>query len=131
VTPASRPRTLIVDDTPLNLKLLSALLGAHGFPVTTATSAEEAEALLGSGGFGLLLLDVRLPGVDGLTLARQLRATAAYDALVIVAVTAHAMKADEAAALDAGCDGFVTKPIDTRRLVPMLVELVERGRVRR
>jgi CheY-like chemotaxis protein len=128
VTTAGRPRTLIVDDTPLNIKLLAAVLGANGFPVTTATSAEEAELLLAEASFGLLLLDVRLPGADGLTFARQLRANAAYDALVIVAVTAHAMKADETAAIEAGCDGFVTKPIDTRRIVPMLLELVERGR---
>lgn len=119
-----RPRTLIVDDTPLNLKLLSALLAANQFPIATATSAEDAAALLATEDYGLLLLDVRLPGIDGLALARQLRADARHARLVIVAVTANAMKADEAAALDAGCDAFVTKPINTRTLVATLDALL-------
>lgn len=121
---APRPRTLIVDDTPLNLKLLSALLVANGFPVTTATSAEEAAPLLAAERFELLLLDLRLPGMDGLAFARQLRADPVHARLVIVAVTANAMKTDEAAAFAAGCDGFVTKPIDTRTLVARLAALL-------
>jgi CheY-like chemotaxis protein len=116
-------RALVVDDTPLNLKLLSALLRANGFEVTTAESAEAARELLVERRFDLLLIDVRLPGIDGLTFTRTLRADPAHRDLVIVAVTAHAMKADEAAALDAGCNAYVSKPIDTRALIPLLGSL--------
>jgi CheY-like chemotaxis protein len=61
-----------------------------------------------------MLLDLRLPGMDGLALTRKLRATAEYRDLTIIAVTASAMKGDEAVAIAAGCDAYVTKPVDTR-----------------
>jgi CheY-like chemotaxis protein len=99
------------------------LLRANSFDVDTAESAEEANDKLAAKPFDVLLLDLRLPGMDGLELARLLRADPKHRALVIVAVTANAMKTDEAAALQAGCDAFVTKPIDTRALVPMLRRL--------
>ena len=121
-------QALVVDDTPLNLKLLGALLTANGFQVQTATSAEAALELLRTKPFGILFLDIRLPGMDGLALARLLRADPAYKRLVIVAVTASAMKADEASALAAGCDAFVTKPINTRAFVPFVVSLLARLR---
>ena len=107
---------LIVDDNPANLRLLSFLLGAAGYPIRTATSAEEALAALRAEVPSLLLLDIRLPGMDGLTLTRQLRADPATRDLVIIAVTAHAMRGEREAALAAGCNDFVTKPIDTRAL---------------
>ena len=70
------------------------------------------------------MLDLQLPGLDGLSLTRQLRAQPATRDLVIIAVTAHAMLGDEQKALDAGCDGFITKPIDTRELPRRLAELL-------
>ncbi|MEO8845468.1 MAG: response regulator [Kofleriaceae bacterium] len=123
-------QALIVDDTPLNLKLLRTLLTANGFQVQTAGSAEEALQLLAAKRFGIMFLDLRLPGMDGLALARMLRGDPVYNKLVIVAVTASAMKTDEAAALAAGCDAFVTKPINTRALVPFIVTLLARCRDR-
>lgn len=120
--------TLVVDDTPANVKLITALLKANGFPVTIATTGEAALELMSSAEFRLVLLDLRLPGIDGLTVARTLRADARYKQLVIVAVTASAMKTDVAKALDAGCDAFVSKPINTRTLIPMLVDLLARKR---
>lgn len=123
-------RVLIVDDLALNLKLLSAILGANHFAVETATSAEAALDILATTGFPLVLLDLRLPGMDGLTLARQLRADPAHRGAVLVAVTANAMKSDQAAALAAGCDAFVTKPINTRTLIPLLTGLLARAQRR-
>lgn len=119
-------QALVVDDTPLNLKLLETLLAANGFEVQTATSAEAALELLVAKRFGILFLDIRLPGMNGLALTRMLRADPVYKKLVIVAVTASAMKTDETSALAAGCDAFVTKPIDTRTLVPFVVDLLAR-----
>jgi CheY-like chemotaxis protein len=121
-------QVLVVDDVAVNVKLLTTLLRAHGFTVECAETAEAALPLLATGKFGLLLLDLRLPGMDGLTLARTLRAQPAHGDLMIVAVTANAMKTDQEAALAAGCDAFISKPINTRTLIPMLTGLLARGR---
>jgi two-component system cell cycle response regulator DivK len=122
--------TLVVDDTPANVKLLATLLKANGFAVTIATSGEAALETMQRTEFRLVLLDLRLPGIDGLTVARTLRSDPVHRQLVIVAVTASAMKTDVAAALGAGCDAFISKPINTRTLVPMLHDLLARGRSR-
>lgn len=119
---------LVVDDTPVNVKLIVALLKANGFCVAIATTGEAALDLVRAAEFRLMLLDLRLPGIDGLTVARTLRADPLHRELIIVAVTASAMKSDIAAALDAGCDAFVSKPINTRTLIPMLMGLLARGR---
>jgi CheY-like chemotaxis protein len=121
-------QVLVVDDVPVNVKLLTTLLRAHGFTVESADSAEAALPLLDTGKFGALLLDLRLPGMDGLTLARELRTRPLHEQLIIIAVTANAMKRDQEAALAAGCDAFVSKPINTRTLVPMMTSLLARGR---
>jgi CheY-like chemotaxis protein len=126
-----RVRALIVDDLALNLKLLSAILLANHFEVETATSAEAALERLATASFPLVLLDLRLPGMDGLTLASKLRADPVHREAVLVAVTANAMKSDQAAALAAGCDAFVTKPIDTRTLIPLVTRLLAQARTRR
>lgn len=107
---------LVVDDNPTNLKLLSFLLTAQGYAVTVAHSAEEALELLAKCAPRLILLDIQLPGIDGLTFARMLRAEPATRDTVIVAVTAFAMKGDEDKAREAGCDGYISKPVDTRAL---------------
>jgi two-component system cell cycle response regulator DivK len=118
---------LVVDDTPVNVKLITALLKANGFAVTIATTGEAALEVVKRTEFRLVLLDLRLPGIDGLTVARTLRADPVHRQLVIVAVTASAMKTDVAAAIEAGCDAFVSKPINTRTLVPTLQGLLARG----
>lgn len=112
---------LVVDDVEVNLKLLAVLLTSRGYRVRTATSAEAALEILATYRPALVLLDVRLPGMSGLELARRLRADVEYARMVIIAVTANAMKGDREAALAAGCDAYVTKPIDTRTL-PALLE---------
>ena len=118
--------TLVVDDTPINVKLLTALLKANGFVVTIATTGEAALELVDRTEFSLILLDLRLPGIDGLTVARTVRADPRHRRPLIVAVTASAMKTDVAAALAAGCDAFISKPIDTRTLIPTLHGLLAR-----
>jgi CheY-like chemotaxis protein len=111
----------MVDDHPGNLKLLSFILGKHGYEVRIATDADQAMAILKDFVPRLILMDIQLPGIDGLQLTRRLKLDPAYRDIVIVAVTASAMKGDEQRATEAGCDGYVTKPIDTRAL-PALVE---------
>ena len=107
---------LVVDDTPVNLKLTRILLVNEGYKVLTAATAEEALELLRSFHPQLVLTDVQLPGMDGLELARRIKQDPAMRDVIVVALTAFAMTGDERKALDAGCDGYITKPIDTRTL---------------
>ena len=112
---------LIVDDNPSNTKLLAFLLAARGYEIRTAANADEAIAVLAEWRPRLILMDLQLPGMDGLTLTRHLKADPATRDIAIVAATAYAMKGDEERALAAGCNGYLTKPIDTRRL-PLDIE---------
>jgi CheY-like chemotaxis protein len=107
---------LIVDDNPTNLKLASDLLEWSGYEVIQAGDAEGALEVLRETLPAVILLDIGLPGMDGLTLTRMLKADPRTRDIRIVALTAFAMKGDEEKALDAGCDGYITKPIDTRDL---------------
>lgn len=107
---------LIVDDNQMNLKLVRVVLSGEGYEVRTAADAEEALGVLEQWHPSLILMDIQLPGMDGLQLTRRLKAAAATREILIVAITAYAMKGDEQKALAAGCDGYLTKPIDTRIL---------------
>jgi len=112
---------LVVDDNAINLKLVRVVLVGAGFDVRAVQDAEEAIALLDSYTPRLILMDLQLPGMDGYELTRRLKADARTAEIVIVAVTSYAMKGDEQRAFDAGCDGYVSKPIDTEAL-PRIVE---------
>src|SRR5689334_16468460 len=107
---------LVIDDSPANLKLIRVLLSGEGYQVLTAADAESALELLKTSSPQLILMDLQLPGMDGLTLARRLKSNPATQPIPIVAITAYAMKGDEDKARAAGCDGYITKPIDTRTL---------------
>jgi CheY-like chemotaxis protein len=107
---------LIVDDNPTNLKLARVLLQGDGYVVRTTEDAEEALALLETLSPRLILMDLQLPGIDGLELTRRLKADPRRRGIIIVALTAYAMKGDDEKALAAGCDGYLTKPIDAERL---------------
>jgi two-component system cell cycle response regulator DivK len=116
----SGERILVVDDNEANLRLVQYLLTARGYLVQTATNAAEALAAIASERPRLILMDVQLPDVDGLALTTQLKADPATRGIVIIAVTAYAMKGDAERARAAGCDDYVTKPIDVRTL-PQLI----------
>jgi CheY-like chemotaxis protein len=107
-------RVLIVDDNPTNLKLASDVLLSEGFAVETAQDAEQALRILERQVPDLILMDIALPGMDGLALTRRLKAESRFGQVPIVALTASAMRGDEERALAAGCAGYITKPIDTR-----------------
>ena len=109
-------RILIVDDNATNLKLTAYLVKAKGYEVVTAADAEAALTVIREQPPQLILMDVQLPGIDGLELTRRLKADPAPAGILIVAVTAYAMKGDEERALAAGCDSYIPKPIDTRAL---------------
>jgi CheY-like chemotaxis protein len=105
---------LIVDDNPVNTKLASLTLRLAGYDVKTAGDAQEALEVLRSFEPALILMDIQMPGMDGLELTRQLKSDPAKRDVRIVAITSYAMKGDEDKALSAGCDGYLPKPIDTR-----------------
>lgn len=124
----TRPVVLVVEDHPMNTKLVSFVLRSRGLDVITAGSAQAARAELALAVPAAILMDVQLPEVDGLTLTRELRTDPRLATIPIVAVTAYAMARDRLAAMDAGCDAFVSKPIDTQALGDLVTELVRRGR---
>jgi CheY-like chemotaxis protein len=105
---------LVIEDNPLNLELVTDLLEAGDFVVCHASTAEEGIRAARDLSPDLVLMDLSLPGLDGLGATQSLRAEPATRHLTIIALTAHAMKGDEALALAAGCDGYLAKPIDTR-----------------
>jgi CheY-like chemotaxis protein len=113
---------LIVDDNAANAKLVRVLLEREGYVVQTAADAEDALRVLSTLQPNLILMDVQLPGMDGLDLTRRLRADVANKDIVILALTASATKSDEAKALAAGCDGYVAKPIDVGSLPGVIAE---------
>ena len=117
---------LIVDDTPVNLKLTRILLVNEGYKVMTAASAEEALELLRGYHPKLILADIQLPGMDGLELTRRIKKNEETRDITVVALTAFAMKGDEQKAVEAGCDGYITKPIDTRSLGARIREHLNR-----
>jgi CheY-like chemotaxis protein len=117
-------RILVVDDNPQNLKLAKVLLRSAGFDVHTAIDAEDALRAIDEAPPRLILMDLQLPGMDGLELTRRLKSDPRRSDIVIVALTAYAMKGDDVKALAAGCDGYLAKPFDTEKLVAMVSELL-------
>jgi CheY-like chemotaxis protein len=110
------PLILVVDDNAAGQLLVCTVLQLEGFRVDSAGSSEEVLERLNARAPDLILMDVQLPGQDGLALTRQLKASPATATIPIVALTAHAMAGDREQALAAGCCGYIAKPIDTRTL---------------
>jgi len=120
---------LIVDDNVMNMILATDLLEYAGYAVLRAENVEEAQAILKQTIPEVMLVDVQLPGMDGLTFTRLLKADPAHRQIKVVALTAFAMKGDLEKALAAGCDGYITKPIDTRKFPEQIAEILQRNTV--
>jgi CheY-like chemotaxis protein len=120
-------RILVVDDNATNLKLASEVLEMEGHVVLRAVDAEDALHVLRDQVPDLILMDIALPGMDGLELTRRLKADARFRAVPIVALSAFAMKGDEAKALASGCDGYITKPINTRTFPAQVKSFLRNG----
>ena len=124
-------RILVVDDNLVNRKLACSLLRMEGFDVRSCEDAEEVLRVLPDIAPDLILMDIGLPGMDGLTLTRLLKADPRHAGLPIIAMTAFAMKGDELKALEAGCDGYIAKPIDTRQLAAQVQSFLDAAAQRR
>jgi two-component system cell cycle response regulator DivK len=121
----ARQSILIVDDNPVNIKLIRILLAGEGYDVRTAGDAEEATRVLQEQRPHMILMDIQLPGIDGLELTRRLKSDPATRDITILGLTAYAMKGDEEKILAAGCDGYIAKPIDTRTLPAVIQHYLE------
>jgi two-component system, cell cycle response regulator DivK len=117
-------RILIVDDNAQSVELAAYLLTSAGMVVESVPDAESALARIAPFRPDLILLDIQMPGMDGLTLTRRLRADQASAAITIVACTAFAMKGDEERIRAAGCDGYISKPIEVANFAAQIRSLV-------
>jgi CheY-like chemotaxis protein len=118
-------KILVVEDHPAELKLAVHVLSAAGHDVERAAAAGEALAAIEAKRPTIILMDLSLPGTDGLTLARKLKSDPATNDILIVAVTSYPEKFTKADALDAGCDAYLHKPVSTRTLPQTLRAVVE------
>jgi len=117
-------RVLLVEDHPLNAELVRDLLEAEGLTVLHSATAEEALAVAGPLQPDLMLIDLALPGMDGLEATRRLKADPVTHDICAVVLTARAMKDDQEAALAHGCDAYMTKPLDTRTFAGKILDLL-------
>ena len=123
-------KVLIVEDNPVNLRLAQFLLEKKGFTVHKAGSGTECLAEMTRELPDIVLMDIQLPGEDGLAITRKIRANARMAGVVVVALTAHAMAGDREKILGAGCDGYIPKPIDPQSLPGEVARYLQQGRLK-
>ena len=121
------PRILIVDDHATNIELTRFVLEADGLLVDAVSNARQALQQIHASPPDLVLMDIQMPGIDGLDLTRRLKADPATRSIVVVAFTAYAMKGDEARLRCAGCDGYLAKPINVARFADQVRALLAAG----
>jgi two-component system, cell cycle response regulator DivK len=120
-------RVLVVEDNPSNMTLATFLLNSAGHTVLTATDAEAGVALARLEQPHLILMDIQLPGMDGLEATALLKADTATDAIPVIALTALAMKGDEERIRAAGCDGYIAKPLRYQEFLARISEILPAG----
>jgi two-component system, cell cycle response regulator DivK len=121
-------RVLLIEDNPANRKLMGDHLRRVGHLVSEVGTADEGLALAFAEQFDLVVMDIQLPGTDGLPATRLLRANPATANVPVLAVTANAMRGDEAKVMAAGCDGYASKPIAYREFLSSVARLLAIGR---
>ncbi|MBI2406830.1 MAG: response regulator [Gemmatimonadetes bacterium] len=124
-------RVLVVEDTPLSLELITEVLEHAGHTVLAATTAADGLLLAKTALPDVVLMDIRLPGMDGLEATRQLRQDPALQHMPVIAITAQAMRGDDTAAIAAGCDAYISKPINVATIAADVVRVVEQKRASR
>ncbi len=118
------PIILVIEDNPANMKLASLLLGNVGHTVLRAADAEAGLTLARTEKPDLILMDIQLPGMDGLAATALLKQDAKTASIPIIALTAMAMKADEEKSHTAGCDAYIAKPLRYQELYTMIDTLL-------
>jgi CheY-like chemotaxis protein len=122
-------KILVVEDNDMNMQLVEYLLEEGGYDIVKATSGEEALAITRDDHNGaapdLILMDIHLPGMDGLSVVRQMKSNARTSRIPILALTAHAMRGDKDRFLEAGCDGYISKPIDVKTFISAIQQYLK------
>ena len=121
-----KEKILIVEDNPQNMKVELMALRPHGYTLLQATDGEEALQIAMRDKPDLIIMDIRLPKVSGLELTGRLRQMPDFSHLPIIAVTAYAMRKDKEKAIEAGCDAYLSKPINTRELPKVVAEMLSK-----
>lgn len=116
---------LVIEDNALNMKLVKSLLDIGKYSILAAEDAESGIQVARENHPDLILMDIQLPGMDGLTATKILKADQKVNAIPIVALTSHAMEGDEKKALAAGCDGYIAKPIDTKNFLATIGQYLQ------
>ncbi len=116
------PKVLIVEDIQLNIELATDILKLKGWDVMQAKSAEEGIEIAKKQPPDIILMDISLPGMDGLEATKILKENSNTQNVPVIALTAHAMRGDKQKAMDAGCNGYISKPIDTRSFAGTVAE---------
>ena len=120
-------RVLVVEDNEMNMQLVEFLLEKGGYEIVKAASGEEAMAVARGGEpVDLILMDIHLPGVDGLSVVQELKRDERTRKVPVLALTAHAMRGDKDRFLQAGCDGYISKPIDVKTFLASIEPFVGR-----
>jgi len=120
-------RVLVVEDNDMNMQLVEYLLEEGGYQIVKAASGEEALATARGGDpVDLILMDIHLPGIDGLSVIREMKSDPRTGAIPILALTAHAMRGDRDRFLEAGCDGYISKPIDVKTFLTSIRSYLRR-----
>jgi len=119
-----KEKILIVEDNPRNMRLLKMTLRPHGYTLLEATDGEGALEIAVRGKPNLIIMDIRLPKMNGLEVTKRLRQIPALRHIPIIAVTAYAMKGDKEKVIEAGCDAYLPKPINTRELPGMIAAML-------
>ncbi len=120
-----KKKILIIEDNELNMKLVRSLLQLNSIETIEAYDAEKGIELAGTCKPNLILMDIQLPGIDGLEATRRIISNPDLKGIPIIALTSYAMEGDEDQALAAGCTGYITKPIDTKKFVKTIQQYLQ------
>jgi two-component system cell cycle response regulator DivK len=118
---------LLVEDDFMNMRLVQHVLETEGYNVVGATSGWEALNQIKNSLPDLILMDVQLPDIDGMTLVRIIRAGEAAQKTVILALTAYAMKGDKEKIMKTGCNGYIAKPINVEQFISTVRRYLDTG----
>ena len=122
-------KILVVEDNDMNMQLVEYLLEEGGYDIVKATSGEEALSITSNDDnlatFDLILMDIHLPGMDGLSVVRRMKSNDRTARIPILALTAHAMRGDKDRFLEAGCDGYISKPIDVKTFLSSIEQYLK------
>ncbi|HRE48376.1 MAG TPA: response regulator [Aggregatilineales bacterium] len=124
------PRVLYIEDRPDNRSLVKRVLMAEDIDMLEATNAPDGIALALREMPDLILMDINMPGMDGYTATAEIRSYEELTEIPIVALTANVMKGDREKSLDAGCDGYIPKPIDVDRFPGEILNYIRKGRLK-